>query len=176
MRAIHAMPRAQRGATLLVGMVMLMLLTMLAVSAANTVNVQLRVIGNSQTRQEGIAATNVALQRTISSADFISKTSVVAGTPITVDINQDGVADFTVAIAPSRTSAVPFLNAKLDVDNAEDFKCYASQEVFEGQSMCAQTGWDLQARATDLNNLRSSVTIYQGVSVRVSLEDAKTGS
>ena len=166
-------PRAQRGATLIVGLVMLMLLTMLAVSALTSSTLQMRVIGNSQARQESIAAANAALQTTLSTPAFMLNSSAVAASPVLVDISQDGVADYAVTVVPTCTSSIPFLNAQLDVNSAEDFKCFVSQELFDGKSWCAQTSWELEARATDVNNAGTRATIYEGVTVRAALEDVK---
>src|SRR5690349_10134390 len=146
MRITHSQPRAQRGATLLVGLIMLLLLTMLSLSAFNTSTVQLRVVGNSQARQESIAAANMALQKTLSTADFMVNPATVASTPVTVDIDLDGSADYTVNVTPSCSSSIPFLNAQLDVNNAEDFKCFVSQELFDGKSLCARSSWELRAQ------------------------------
>jgi len=164
---------AQRGATLLVGLILLLVLTMLALSAFNWSTVQVRVIGNSQTRQESIAAATLALQKTLSTPNFMLNTAAVASTPILVDINQDGTADYTVSIVPTCTASIPYLNAQLDVNDAEDFKCFVSQELFDGKSLCARTSWELEARASDLNHTGSSSTIYEGITVRTALEDLK---
>jgi len=173
MRTSPRNSRTQRGATLLVGLIMLMLLTMLAMSALTSSTLQMRVIGNSQARQESIAAANAALQKTLSTPEFMLNSSAVSATPVLVDVSLDGVADYTVTIVPTCTSSIPYLNAQLDVTNAEDFKCFVSQELFDGKSLCAQTSWELEARATDVNNAGTRATIYEGVTVRAALEDVK---
>ena len=172
-RDYHKRPRAQRGATLLVGLILLLVMTMLALSAFNGSTVQLRVIGNSQTHQESIAAAMLALQKTLSSPNFMLNTAAVASTPVLVDVNQDGVADYTVAVSPACTSSIPYLNAQLNVNDAEDFKCFVSQELFDGKSLCARTTWELEAHASDLNHVGSSSTVYEGITVRAALEDVK---
>ena len=173
MRNIQSQPRAQRGATLLVGLIMLLLLTMLSLSAFNTSTVQLRVVGNSQARQESIAAANIALQKTLSTADFMVNPTTVANTPVTVDIDLDGRADYTVNVTPTCSSSIPFLNAQLDVNNTEDFKCFVSQELFDGKSLCARSSWELRAQAADLNHQGSASTVYEGITVRTAIEDSK---
>ena len=174
MRTIQGIPRAQRGATLLVGLIILLMLTMLALSAISTTAMQVRVVGNSQTRQESIAAANIALQKTLSTPEFMLNTAAVASTPVSVDVNQDGTVDYSVEISPACTSSRPFLNVQLDIGNREDFRCFVSQELFDGKSLCARTSWELQARASDLFHAGSSTTVYEGVTVRAALEDVQT--
>lgn len=173
MRRSCGRPGTQRGATLLVGLILLLVLTMLALSAFNWSTVQLRVIGNSQTRQESIAAATVALQKTLSTAEFMLNTAAVASTPVIVDVDQNGTPDYTVTIVPTCTSSIPYLNAQLNVNDAEDFKCFVSQELFDGKSLCARTSWELEARASDLHRMGSSSTVYEGITVRAGLEDVK---
>jgi len=174
MRITHSQPRAQRGATLLVGLVMLLLLTMLSLSAFNTSTVQLRVVGNSQAHQEAIAAANLALEKTLSTGDFMVNTAIVAATPVMIDVDLDGAADYTVTVTPSCSSSIPFLNAQLDVNNAEDFKCFVSQELFDGKSLCARSSWELRAQASDLHHQSSAATVYEGITVRAALQDVQT--
>lgn len=165
--------RSQRGATLIVGLVMLTLLTLLAMSALSSSMLQMRVIGNAQAQQESIAAANSALQKTLSTPAFMLDSATVTATPVLIDVNQDGVADYTVTILPTCTGSIPFLNAQLDVNNADDFKCFVSQELFDGKSLCAQTSWELEARASDVNQGGARATIYEGVTIRAALEDVK---
>ena len=165
--------RTQGGATLIVGLILLIVLTMLALSAFNWSTVQVRVIGNSQARQESIAAASLALQRTLSTPNFMLNTAAVANTPVLVDVNQDGTADYTVTVVPTCTSSVPTLNAQLDVNNADDFKCFVSQELMDGKSLCARTSWELEAHATDLNKTGTRSTIYEGITVRAAIEDVR---
>jgi len=173
MRIAFGNPTHQRGATLLVGLIMLVLLTMLAVSALTSSTLQMRVIGNSQGRQESIAAANSALQKTLSSPEFMLHPTAVAAAPVLVDVNQDGVSDYSVTIVPSCTSSIPYLNSQLDVANVQDFKCFVSQELFDGKSLCAQTSWELEARSRDVNQSGINSTIYEGITIRAALEDVK---
>lgn len=59
--------RTQQGATLVVGLIMLVLITLMVTSAFTLSTSNLKSVGNMQVREEAIAAANVAVERTISS-------------------------------------------------------------------------------------------------------------
>lgn len=56
---------AQRGATLVVGLVMLLVFTLLASGAFNLSSTNLKVVENLQVREESIAAANVAIEQVL---------------------------------------------------------------------------------------------------------------
>lgn len=56
----------QRGATLVVGLILLVLITLIVTSAFNLSTGNLKAVGNMQTRDEAVAAANVAIERVIS--------------------------------------------------------------------------------------------------------------
>ena len=121
MNAIPRRPRtraAQRGAALIVGLIMLVLI-MLTVSAAFVLSgTNLQAVGNLQTRNEAEAAANRAIEEVIGSlllpswpsgcsASSTDRTcqpipSMVAPTRTQsdVDINNDGTTDYKVQIEP----------------------------------------------------------------------------
>ncbi len=90
-----ALKHSQRGMTLLVGMIMLVLITMLVTTAFTMSTSNLKAVGNMQAHDQAIAAANVALEQVLSSP---FTTSPVAES-INVDNNNDGTADYVVAIA-----------------------------------------------------------------------------
>ena len=55
-------PARQRGISLVLGLIMLVLLTLLAISAFQASNVNLRIAGNMQVRQETLAAAQTAIE------------------------------------------------------------------------------------------------------------------
>ena len=89
-------PRAQRGISLVTGLIMLILLTLLAISAFQASNVNLRVAGNMQVRQESLAATQTAIERVLSSPAFIDLT-----TPPAADTVALNGASYTVNFTPA---------------------------------------------------------------------------
>lgn len=86
--------RAQRGATLVVGLIMLVLLTLLVTSAFMLSSGNLKAVGNMQFRNEAIAAANKRIEEVLST-DFTA--SPLAST-VNVDIDGDGAGDYQVTV------------------------------------------------------------------------------
>jgi hypothetical protein len=82
----------QKGATLVVSLLMLILITLLVTSAYVMSTSNLKSVGNMQFRQEAIYAANIAIEDRLSSnfdATLLNSTS-------SVDIDQNGIDDYTV--------------------------------------------------------------------------------
>ena len=92
MRPAH---RDHQGATIVVGLIMLLMLTLLVGSAFTMSGSSLKSVGNMQARDEALAAANVAIEQVVSSPF----TDAPTAESINVDINNDGTADYTVDIA-----------------------------------------------------------------------------
>ncbi len=96
---------AQRGAALIIGMVMLLLITLVVTAAFNLSGANLKAVGNLQTRNEAVAAANRAIEEVATSLlapgeDGVPSVVAPQGTVSMVDINNDGVDDYKVDIAP----------------------------------------------------------------------------
>lgn len=85
----------ERGAALVVGMIMLVLITVMLVTALNLGTTNFRAMTNMQFRNEAIAAANEAIEQVISSPF----TAAPAAEAIDVDINNDATPDYTVQVA-----------------------------------------------------------------------------
>jgi Tfp pilus assembly protein PilX len=85
----------QRGVTLFVSLVLLVLITLMVTTAFTLSNTNLKSVGNMQTRNEAISAANKAIEQVISS----SFTTTPAAEVINVDINNDSTTDYIVSIA-----------------------------------------------------------------------------
>ena len=85
----------QRGVTLFVSLVLLVLITLMVTTAFTLSNTNLKSVGNMQSRNEAISAANKAIEQVISS----SFTTSPAAEVINVDINNDSVTDYIVSIA-----------------------------------------------------------------------------
>ena len=68
---IHRSGR-QHGATLLVALIMLVVLTLFVVSALNTSKTNLQVVGNMQAKSEALAAGQEVMETVLSTTAFIS--------------------------------------------------------------------------------------------------------
>lgn len=95
---------SQRGAALIIGMIMLLLITLTVTAAFNLSGSNLKAVGNLQTRNEAVAAGNRAIEEVASSLlvpGSDGTPSLVAPQPTVsmVDINNDGITDYIVSVA-----------------------------------------------------------------------------
>lgn len=83
-------PRRQRGATLLIAMIMLVLLTLFVVSAINISNTNMKIVGNMAARKSSENTAQLAIEQILNSMTaFNSPTSTVtvsAPTGVTVTV------------------------------------------------------------------------------------------
>lgn len=166
----------QRAQTLVVGLVMLVVLTLLVMSAIRASNINTRIVGNMQMQQETATAAQNATEQVISTnftADPVSQ--VVA-----VDIDNDGTTDYTANVpVPRCTGSLAVTNAHLNPANPADVPCISSAAAQQtglmiagvtaaatGQSWCYLQQWEVQAQVTD-NRTGATATSTQGVSLRV---------
>ncbi|HKX41948.1 MAG TPA: pilus assembly PilX N-terminal domain-containing protein [Burkholderiaceae bacterium] len=169
--------KAQAGATLLVSMVFLVMLTLIVISAMKMTNVNTKVAANLQTQQEANAAATQGIETTISS-DF---TAMPTANPMTVDINDSGQAGSAYSVnveAPKCTYIKPVKLSELDPANTDDQPCYASGAAQNtgivgsggsGNSLCSNSNWDVAATAKAPTSAASSATTHQGIAVRVAV-------
>lgn len=85
---MSTMSSRQRGAALVVGLILLLVITILAVSGMNTSTVELQMAGNTQYSQKAFQAAEFGIERAIRSGKYdtttpqpIAKTPVKAGSP-----------------------------------------------------------------------------------------------
>lgn len=170
-------PRSQRGITLFVAMIILVMMTLLAVSSFRVSNTNLKVVSTMQGRQEAVASAQAVIEDVISTPYFSEEPAIVAAVPQTVDINNDGTPDFTVTLAPvpSCLRARATLPAQLDLSNVNDRKCLGSARAGAGaiSSFCSDTVWEISANTSD-RVTGATTTVRQGVALRVAATDALT--
>lgn len=169
--------RRQKGITLFVAMIILLMVTLLAVSSFRASNTNLKVVSSMQGRQEAISSAQAVIENVISLPYFSEEPAIVAATPQTVDINNDGTADFTVTLAPvpACIRARPTTPAQLDLNNINDRKCLGSARAGAGAiaSFCSDTIWEITANTSD-RVTGAATSVRQGVALRVSATDALT--
>lgn len=90
------MKARQQGVALIIALIMLLLMTVMAVSAFNLSSTNVEAVGNQQWRGEALAAADIAIEQVIGAAD-LAKTDPVAD-EINVDINRDDTTDYVVAV------------------------------------------------------------------------------
>lgn len=146
----------QHGATLITSLVMLVVLTLLVVSAIRSSSVNLRVAGNMQIQQEDLHAAQQATETYISN-DF---TQNAAQSSVNVSIN--GVTYTGKVSVPTcfgtRTLAV---NEPMTPDGCRSSNKYDPNNT--NATNCAAQQWDVSTTVTDPST-NTPTTVHQGIS------------
>lgn len=171
--------KSQRGVVLLVGMVMLVLLTLMAVAALKFGTSTFSVVFNQQTRNEATRSAEQVIDLVISNTEVQMTNGVnlfgTGSNTTTVDVNGDGNADYTVVVAtPVCVKRQVISQASLNFEVDDDLACARGVDQASlgvegagaGDSICSTVVWDVQATASDAFRTTSS-TVVQGVGQRV---------
>ena len=141
---------------MVIGMIMLVLLTLLVVSAINSSSVNLRITGNMQAQDEARAMAQQAIERVLGvKANFYPTPTAQAATNYYVDNNSTGNAVYSVSVAAPvcKGAAKQFPGRTADCING------ARAGLF-----CWDTLWEVVATATDTKTgVRQVIT--QGVAI-----------
>lgn len=143
--------RAQRGATLIVGLIMLVLLTLVVTSAFMLSTGNLKAVGNMQFRNEAAAAANKAIEQVLGS-DF---TKAPGAEQVNVDINNDGSTDYVVDVATP--TCIRASVAAAAAKSSLKLPAMSTQSYWN-------TVWDIDATVNDAVS-GASIRIRQGVRV-----------
>jgi hypothetical protein len=165
-------PRRQRGATLVIALIMLMLMMIHALASFTAADVQLRNAGSLQARQEAQAAAQLAIAGVLGSSSAFAGT--VVASPVDIDIDGDGAADYRVALTATCTGARAVTTIAVPPAAADDAACLAAATP-SGEIPCADTTWNVRAIATRAPSAMQSgatVEINQGVAIRLDTSDA----
>jgi hypothetical protein len=145
------MREGERGAALVVSLIMLVLITLLVIAALNLGASNFRAVSNTQFRQEAIAAANFAIQNRVSS----SFDEAPAPSPIPVDIDHDGTDDYDVIVTPTCLSA--YIASSADPSS---LSLPPSMTV----SSTWNTVWDIAAEVSN-DDTGAAVVVHAGVRV-----------
>jgi hypothetical protein len=172
----------QRGVALVIGMVILIVMTLVLLSAVTLSTGNLKAVSNAQFRDAALAAANLAVEQVVSTA-FMNAPGDVR---VAVDIDQDGICDYTVDVpAPTCTRWTIPTSGHLDPSNPDDHPCFSGNRIGElgagpAGSVCADTLWEVRAQVVDPGTGRAAdpitgaaVTVNQGIRVRMSRALAK---
>jgi len=99
---------AQRGAALVVSLIMLVLITLMVITALNLGSSNFKAVSNTQFRDEAVASANVAIEDRLSSTFNQAPVDAAGHLPTTthdVDLNNDGTNDYSVQVTPLCISA-----------------------------------------------------------------------
>jgi Tfp pilus assembly protein PilX len=154
----RAIPVRQKGAALVVSLVMLVLITLLVIAALSLGTANFRAVSNTQFREQAISAANFAIQNRISSNFDTSAADDT--TDIDVDLDNDGTDEYSVAVTPTCVSATV-------ASSADPSSVSLPGTMTAGSSW--NTVWDIAAEVDDPVS-GAAVEVHAGV--RVFLSDA----
>ncbi len=154
--------QAQRGATLIVGLIMLAVITLLVAAAFNLSATNLKAVGNMQRRSEALAAANKAIEQVVGSPF----TTAPSADQINVDINNDGTDDYVVSIAQPTCVSAAKVSQNSGTGSASSLSLGLPASV-----AYYNTVWDIDASVTDAGGSGAAVRVRQGV--RVLLTEAQ---
>jgi type II secretory pathway pseudopilin PulG len=188
--------QGQRGITLIISLIMLVLLTIMALTSFNIGKSSLQVIDNAQQQAQVLNAAQTTLNQVVSSPIFTeapgnvldnSNCPPALAAPANsrcMDLYGDGKTVIIVAMTPQpvcvQATPVPATALNLATQNSEDWGCTAAirtdhgiEGLETGDSLCANSLWQLNADASEpVSGARAVVT--QGVAMRVSLDSVDT--
>lgn len=153
---MHRIDEFEGGATLIVGLIMLAVITLMVTGAFTLSNTNLKAVGNMQFRDEATAAANLAIEQLVTSFT----TAVPVAQNIQVDLNNDGVTDYTVAITPTCIgSSVVAEPAAIGFQGSEELP---GLSVGGTSSSNFRTLWNIDALVTDSVS-GARVRVHHGV-------------
>ena len=186
--------RRQSGVTLILSLIMLVLLTIMALSTFNIGKSNLQIVDNAQQASQAQNAAQAILDQVVSSPNFVDTPTAVldnSNCPVElaapansrcVDVNGDGKTVVVVALTPQPTcTKVQVIPAKdLNVAVEEDRGCTLGEQqnfgiegVTTGASLCSDSLWEINAQAREPVSA-ASATVTRGVSMRVSNDAVAT--
>ena len=176
--------RTQQGATLVIALIILAIITLLVVSSLGTTSMNLKVVGNMQSRSEALHAAQQAIETVISTPRFMATPADAVLEPCgkintyCTDLDGDGSPEYITRLnpAPSCVAAKVIKESELNLSRADDAGCATDRTqqvgVASGDSLCADSTWEITAETSSTVS-RTKVTVTQGVAVRISASDAK---
>lgn len=171
-------PVSQRGVTLVVSLIMLVVLTLLVTSAIKFGNINLKISGNAQIEAEATAATQVALEKMLQEVNLTDKVDTIAAVPA-MEVSTGGA---TYKVKVEKPVCILSKNVEnLDFAKLNDRPCIEAGPatgMFVGDgagalgnqvkppSACKDQQWDITASLND-ESTGAKVTMLQGAALRV---------
>lgn len=160
----------QRGATLITALVMLVVLTLLVLSAIRSSTNNLRIAGNMQMQGEIVQAAQQTAEQIIS-FNFPANPQLAVSNASSATI---GNASYTTAAQVVCTGSKPVPNNTPNIPPqcissstaANTGIIFVSGVTLTGTSWCLAQQWDVRAQATDPRT-GAQATVHQGVSLYV---------
>jgi type II secretory pathway pseudopilin PulG len=164
--------RRQRGFTLMMTLVFLVIFLLFAISMASSSMINTKVASNQQYRMEARSVAQQGVEAVMNQAFTLNP---IPASSVPIDVTGDGNNDFTAQVAaPFCLDSKPVLNRDLSLGDVCRTPTSSSGDLLVGSSgsaaafsLCSDTQWEIQSSVTDPNNSATSVTVHQGASVRV---------
>lgn len=186
--------RRQKGITLILALIMLVLLTVMALSSLNISTSSLQIAGNAQQAAQVLNAGQGMVDQVISTPTFAdAPTNVLDNSNCPsgmaapsnsrcVDLYGDGKTVVNVAMspAPSCVQTRTVLNTELDLTTSDGLGCTLGESqnfgvagAASGASLCSDAMWEINAVATEsVSGAQAQIT--QGVAMRASTDATAT--
>ncbi|SFA69255.1 PilX N-terminal domain-containing pilus assembly protein [Azotobacter beijerinckii] len=179
-RTLPRLPDRQRGAVLLVVLVMLGILTLIVAAMVNSSNINFRIAGNQQYRSEAQLSAQNAIEEYISNEANFTIPLPTSSVTISTDLDGDGTDEFSAVVEPPVClRSIPIKLLELKVKSTDDAPCYGSGAVQEsgllsdgvasGNSWCSKMMWDVQSTVNDAKVTNALVEVHQGIYLRTLL-------
>ena len=151
----------QQGVTLIIGMIMLVLITVMVISAYSLSSTNFKAVGNMQFRNESIAAANKAIEQVIGTDFATGFIKVPAQQSIAYYNNTDRKADYTVVVDPPVCVQASVTSGGLSAGQ------FSSADL-EGFNVSTNytTLWDIKATVTDAVS-GTAVVVRQGLRTQI---------
>ena len=161
----------ERGATLLIALIMLVVLTLFAITAIRTGNVGLKIVGNQQAQKLMEAAAAQAVEQVVSNlGNFDAANTVLPSVTVAQRICVNARADLghpAVVIPPDTCSGSGRSGTQVDV---EPVRCISARRQSGGsltQPMSTyENTWEIVATVTD-SLTGAKATYHQGMMIRM---------
>jgi hypothetical protein len=189
--------KGQRGAVLMIGMVMLLMVMLIAVGAIRLATRHTQVVNNEQVRTEAVAAANYALDAVLTqpySSTTWNNYKGSTGSTISVNLGRTQTADSSNGVPGGVAVKVTNLTCKRGrvLSNSELFNSsgqvtdpYDKTCIYQAppagltiganassnQSLCGSALWEMQAQVNDPSLLAATAPVVAGVEVRILATD-----
>lgn len=164
--------RDQNGITLVVSLIMLVILTLIVVSAIRFGNINLKIAGNAQAEVEASAATQVAIEKMIVDVAASKIDSIAAQPQVTIST---GGATYKVDVQkPVCLLSKSVKPTSLDPSKDADRPCFQTggATLFDNNgkpipvpTACNDQQWEIGASLSDATS-GARVSMLQGVALR----------
>lgn len=183
-------PAQQRGAVLFVGLIMLILITLLAVSAIRLANTNLMVVGNEQFQKEAEDAANYHLDLALNSNEFTARNVDRSATlPAFSGTTASTETSYHVKVPPPVCKRFRYVKKGelVNADNSvpvDNLPCFGSNSSsgltmvvdaseLNDNSLCATSLWEMTADV-ELPGTGAKTQVVQGVEMRIDYAEAKS--